>query len=271
MIEKGSFETTRGNLENMLQWIGAPLDDRHDKAWLNLQDDSLHAVANIGKMVVSYCTFEEPMIQNSHVHESIDSGMETLINIEDTSEYLDFVGGERVEVTFFGNEDENLCRKMEIDGDLTVTIYVPNSEAEYEDKQTGIVEVYDDEERWCKPSDGEPLSTHFTTRVKDFQRIVQAKEFDDFAMSTFPVVIDDGEFVLNAFDDNERNSITGSLYSADLEGPDVNNSYSRGFKELFGNISGEVEVDIGEDTPMSVVRQSNDDAMTLRYTLLPTA
>jgi len=271
MIEKGSFETTRGNLQNMLKWLSAPLNDKYDKGWLNLQEDTLHAVASMGEQVVSYCTFNSPFVQDIGVHESNEAGMETLINIEDVQSYVDFVGGERVKVTFFGNEDDNLCRKMEIDGDLTVTIYVPSSEADYESQQTGIVNVYDDENRWCKPSNGERLSTHFTTRVQDFERIVQVTEFDDFAMSTYPVVIENGEFVLNASDENERNAVGGSLHSEDVEGPDVNNSYSRGFSELFNNISGEIEVDIEQDTPMSVVRQSNDQAMTLRYTLLPTA
>jgi hypothetical protein len=272
MIEKGSFETTRGNLENMLRWISAPLGDKYDKAWLNLQEDTLHAVANVEESVVSYCSFQSPMVENIFVHDEYeDSGMESLINTDDVREYLNFVGGKKVKVTFFGNEDEKLCRKMEIDGDLTVTIYVPNSEAEYESKQTGIVNVYNEDERWCKPSNGEELSTHFTTRVEDFKRIVQAKEFDDFAMTTYPVTIENGEFVLNATDDNDRNSISGSLYCADLEGPDVDNSYVRGFQELFNNISGEVEVGIEQDTPISIVRRSNDDAMTLRYTLIGAA
>jgi hypothetical protein len=271
MIEQASFETTRGNLQNMLRWISAPLSDKYNKAYFNLREESLTTVANMGEQVVAYCTFESPFVQDIEVHESNEAGVESLINIEDVQNYVNFVGGERVKVTFFGNEDDTLCRKMEISGDLTVTIYVPNSQAEYESKQTGIVNIYNEDERWCKPSDGECLSTHFTTTVEQFERIAQVKEFDDFAMSTYPVVIEDGEFVLNAADENQRNSVSGSLQAKDVEGPDVNNSYSRGFSELFNNISGEVEVDIEQDTPMSVVRKSNDNAMTLRYTLLPTA
>ena len=271
MIEQGSFETTRGNLQSMLTWLSAPLNDKYDKAYFNLREESLTTIANMGEQVVAYCTFDSPFVQDIEVHESNEAGMESLINIEDVQNYVDFVGGERVKVTFFGNEDDTLCSKMEISGDLTVTIYVPSSEADYESQQTGIVNVYDDEERWCKPSNGERLSTHFTTTVDQFERIVQVKEFDDFAMSTYPVVIEDGEFVLNAADENQRNSVSGSLKAEDVEGPDVNNSYSRGFSELFNNISGEIEVDIEQDTPMSVVRQSNDKSLKLRFTLLPTA
>lgn len=271
MIEKASFETTRGNLQKMLRWISAPLDDQYDKAWLNFQPEEVHAVASMGQAVVSYCTFDSPFVQELQLHDGADeAGVETLINLDDVKDYVDFVGGDRVRVSFHGNEDEKLCRKMEIDGDIHVDIYVPSSEADYESQQTGVVNLYDEDERWCRPSDGEPLDTRFRTKVKEFERIVKVTEFDDFALSTYPVVVEDGEFLLDAADENERNSIGGSLNAHDVEGSDVNNSYSRGFADLFDNISGEVQVDIEQDTPISIVRRSNDDAMTLRYLLLPT-
>lgn len=271
MIEKASFETTRGNLQKMLNWIPAPLDEQYDKAWLNIQEDEVHAVASMGQAVVAYCTFDEPFVQDIEIHDDVDAsaGVETIINYEDVRDYIEFVGGERVRVSFVGNEDEKLCRKMEIDGDIHVDIYVPSSEADYESQQTGIVNLYDDENRWHKPSDDETLSTRFRTKVEEFERIVRVKEFEDFSLSTYPVVIEDGEFILDATDDDERNSIKGNLDAWDVEGPDVSNSYSRGFSQLFGNISGKISVDIGEDMPMSIVRESNDDAMTLRYILLP--
>lgn len=271
MIEKASFETTRGNLQKMLNWISAPLDDQYDKGWLNFQPEELHAVTNMGQAVVSYSTFQKPFVEDIHLHkEAGEAGIEALINIDVTKDYVEFVGGDRVKITFLGNEDENLCRKMEIDGDIHVEIYLPSSEADYESLQTGVVNTYDGENRWRKPSDGERLSTSFRTKVKEFERIVKVTEFDDFALSTYPVVVEDGEFLLDASDENDRNSIQGSLNAHDVEGPDVDNSYSRGFAELFGNISGEVLVDIEQDTPISIVRESNDNAMTLRYLLLPT-
>jgi hypothetical protein len=272
MITKAKFETTRGNLQKMLKWISAPLDDQYDKAWLNIQDEELHAVASMGQAVVSYCTFSQPFVQDIDIHDDVDAsaGIESMINLEDLKDYVDFVGGERVEVSFLGNEGEQLCRKMEIDGDIHVDLYVPSSEADYESQQTGIVNLYDDENRWHKPSDDKPLSTRFRTKVREFERIVKVTQFDDFALSTYPVVIEDGEFLLDAKDENERNSIQGSLDAQDVEGPDVNNSYSRGFEELFNNISGEVWVDIEQDTPINVVRESNDNSLVLRYLLLPT-
>lgn len=272
MIEKARFETTRGNLQKMLRWIGAPLDDQYDKAWLNLQEGEAHAVASMGQSVVSYCSFSKPFVQDVELHDDAgDAGVETLINIDDVEDYVDFVGGDRVEVSFHGNEDENLCRKMTIDGDIRVDIYVPHSEADYESQQTGIVNLYDDENRWHRPSNNEVLSTRFQTDVEEIERIVKVTDFDDFALSTYPVVIEDGEFLLDASDENQRNSIEGTLKAEDVEGPDVSNSYSRGFSELFENISGRIWIDIEQEAPMSVVRESNDDSLVLRYVLLPTS
>jgi len=74
MIKKGSFQTTRGNLQSMLQWISAPLNDKYDKAYLNLQEDELHAVASMGNAVVSYSTFESPFVQDIEIHDSIENG-----------------------------------------------------------------------------------------------------------------------------------------------------------------------------------------------------
>jgi hypothetical protein len=277
MIKKGSFQTTRGNLQSMLQWISAPLNDKYDKAYLNLQSDELHAVASMGNAVVSYSTFESPFVQDIEIHDSVENGMETIINIDDVEDYVEFVGGETVDVSFYGVEDERGCKKMQIDGDLSVTIFVPSSEADYESQQTGIVNLYNSDDRWVPPStiddsadDGEPLPTTFTTDVSEFQRIVTVTEFDDFAMSTYPVVIEDGEFVLNASDDNERNAVSGSLQAEDVEGPDVNNTYSRGFSELFSNINGEIDVAVGDEKPIDIVRKNNASDFTLRYLLLPT-
>jgi len=255
MIEKAQFETTRGNLQKMLKWISAPLDEAYDKAWLNITEEQVNAVSNMGQSAISYCTFEEPFVQDVQLHESVDeNGVQTLVNYIDVENYIDFVGGERVEVTFFGNEDETLCRRMRIDGDIEVDIYVPHSEADFNSIQTGIIQRYNDSDRWLN-SDSEPMGTQFTTKVQEFERIVRVTEFDDFALSTYPVSIEDEEFILDASDDDGRNSVSGRLESSDVSGPDVNNFYSAGFAELFDNISGEVVVDIEQDFPMSVVRR----------------
>jgi len=267
----GRFETTMDNMQKMLRWASAPFDERYDQAYLNLAKDEIRTVANAGQAVVAYCDFSKPFIQEVELHDEVDgeAGMQSIVKVPQTQNYLEFVGGEKVSVEFHGIPGEdNKADKMVLDGDLRAEIYLPSSDSDYESKQLQVVNVYDEDNQWIK-SNGEPLETSFRTRVKEFNRIINIVEFDSFALSNYPVVVKDGDFLLDAADENDRDSVRGELYAEDVEGPDVNNSYSRGFEELFGNIGGEVEVDVEDGGPISIVRESNDDALTLRYSVLP--
>lgn len=275
----GAFETTRSNLANVLKWSSAPFDERYDEVYLNLSEDELRTVGNAGEAITAFCTFKKPYVQDVELGDGVDAeaGMESIIRVPDVQDYLNFVGGDRIRVEFYSDSDSRGADKMVVDGDITAELFVPSSEANYESKQLGIVGLYDSEDRWIAPStfeenpdNGEPLSTTFRTKVQEFEKIIEAKEFDDFVLSNYPVVVQNGEFRIEAFDDNDRNSISGSLYAEDVNGPDVNNTYSRGFAELFDNIDGKIRIGIENAKPISVVRESNDEALTLRYCILPT-
>lgn len=269
-ILKGKFEATGGNLQKILEWGSAPFEDRYDQMYLNLASDELRTIANAGESVVAYDTFTQPYIQEVELHDSVDSsaGLEAVLNVPNTSEYLNFIGGERVTVELYGQEGERGCTKMTLDGDLTASIYLPSSESDYESKATKVVQRYNDDNHWVT-NEGEELETQFTTTVEQFQKIVEAKNFENLALSTYPVVIKDGEFRLDATDDNERDSISGTLWSESLEGSDVENYYTRGFEELFNTISGKIEVRTEQDSILSILRETNDSAMIARYIILP--
>jgi hypothetical protein len=275
----GSFETTMNNMQKLLNWSSAPLDlERYDQVYFNLRPNTLTAISNIGKAVIAYCDFQEPFVENISVNEGLHSvGMESLLRVPQFQQYLDFVGGESLEVTFFGQIEENddgnqgRAKRVRIDGELTAEIYVPNSRSEYESMQLGIVSLYDDDNNWLRPSNNEPLETEFETWCKEFERIISIVDFDDFAMTNYPVSIQNGEFVLDVSDSNQRDSVSGPLNSISVDAPDNSEKYSRGFEELFSTISGEIKVRFEEDAPISVVRESNDDALCCRYVILPVA
>lgn len=279
-ITKGSFEATSSDLYSILNWASAPFDDRYDQVYLNLASDELRTIANAGESVSSYCTFGSSMVQDVELHDSVDesAGMEAVVNVDYFKDYLSFVGGERVRVEFHGIEGQRESTKMTIDGDLTANIFIPSSQSDYESKQLSVVKLYNNEDEWVKPSTfnmegqsanhGEPLSTSFVTKVEEFQKIVEVTDFDDIVLSNYPVVIEDGEFLLDAEDDEARNSISGTLYAEDVEGPDVDNTYSRGFQELFSSIGGMIDVGIEDNAPISIVQKEN--GYTLRYAILPT-
>lgn len=269
-IMKGRFETTGSNLAKMFKWAVAPLDERYDQAWLNLQDDQLNTVANAAESVIAFNTLEDMFVQDIELHDSIegDAGLEAIVNVPVAQRYLEFVGGERIAVEFYGIEGERGCTKMAFDGDLTATFYLPSSDSDYESKALAVVNRYDDENRWIN-AEGENLSTSFRTRVDQFQKIVEAESSEDLSLSSYPVVIKDGEFRLDATDSNERDSISGALWAEDVDGPDVENHYTRAFEELFSNIGGVVDVMIEQDSLITIVRENEDENLTLRYSILP--
>lgn len=267
----GRFETTMDNMQKLLRWSSAPFDDRYDQAYLNLAEDEIRTVANAGQAVIAYCDYTKPFIQEIELHDEVDSeaGMQSILKVPQTQSYLQFVGGEKITVEFHGVPGEdNKADKMVLDGDLRAEIYLPSSDSDYESKQLQVVQVYDDDNQWIKNS-GEPLETSFKTRVSEFERIIDVVSFDSFALANYPVVVRDGDFLLDAADENDRDNVRGELYADDVEGPDLSNSYSRGFEELFGNIAGEIEIGVEDGGPISIVRESNDDAVTLRYSVLP--
>lgn len=267
----GKFETTMGNMQKMLQWSHAPFDDeRFDQVYCNLVDGELRTVANAGQAVVAYCDYKKPFVTETEVHEDVeDVGMQAILKVPQVRSYLNFVGGDDITLEFHGVPDgEYRADKLVLDGDLRAEIYLPSSDSDYKSKQLKVVEVYNDDNEWVK-NNGEPLQTSFKTEASQFQRIIDVVSFDSFALANYPVVVEDGKFLLDAADENDRDSVYGELEAYDIEGPDVSNSYSRGFEELFGNISGELEIGVEQDAPISIVRQSSDEALTLRYSVLP--
>jgi len=269
----GRFETTMDNMQKMISWSSAPFDETYNQVYVNVASEEVRTVANAGASVTAYCTYQPPLVENISLHSEVDesAGMQSNIRAPRMQDYLEFVGGENLTVEFYGIPGgENKADHVRIIGDLTADIYVPSSDSDYESKQLGIVNLYDENENWRKSSNNEPLETSFETHTDEFEKILNVVSFDSFALSQYPVVIEDGEFVLEATDSEDRDSVHGSLNANNVEGPDVSNTYSRGFEELFSTVTGKIQVSIEQDSPISIVRQSNDEALTLRYCIIPT-
>lgn len=263
-------------MRQMVQWASAPFDERYDQVYFNLALDEIRTVANAGQATVAYCTFSKPFVTNVELHDDIDleAGMQAILKAPAIENYLNFVGGKSLTVEFYGQSDVDEIRaeKIVLDGDLRAEVYLPSSEADYSDKALKVVQVYDEDDNWRRGGgDGDTLATSFETHTSEFQKIIDVVNFDDFALSNYPVVVEDGDFLLSASDDNERDSVRGQLEADNVEGPDVSKSYSRGFEELFSTIDGEIDVGVGaeEGGPITIVRAGNDDSFTLRYSILP--
>lgn len=263
------FTLPLGKLRQMLNLSRAPLEDKYNKVYFNGKPERIATIANAGESIWSYCTYREDFYDDISVAESeSENGAEFIVDAQELEEYLNFVGGEEVTISLFGEEDERLAKVMEIEGDLSATIYLPTSNSHIEAVLTGIVNLYDDRDRWLKPSTEEPMDTRFVVDTDEMLRIVQAKEFDQFSLNSFPLVIEEGELLLEASDNNNRNQIEGTLTVHDVDGGDFSNTYSRGFKELFESLSGTVECHTEQDHPLTVVY--DEQGMTGRYGMLDT-
>lgn len=277
-VKKGSFETTRGNLQKIIQWTMGHLDmDNYNKAYFNLADGVLRTIANAGQANASFCTFREPFVQNTELHEDEDenAGMEAIVKMTELQDYLNFFEGERVTLEFLGPEAdpdaegyETVAEKMVVNGDWEAEVYLPSSKKDYESKALKTVKHYDERDRWIHPGGGNPDTT-FVTTAEEMQRVNEIWEYDNLAINHFPLVVEDEEVRLSATDNNERNSIEGSLEAEDVSGPDVHNEYSRGVDELFGNISGNIEVQVDDGAPLVVVQSDDEGSYVLRYSMMP--
>lgn len=271
------FTTSMENMRRLVEWSSAPFDEAYNQLWMNVADGEIRTVANAGKSVVSYCDFSEPFVEDLELHKKVDAeaGAQAIVKAPRVNDYLNFVGGTEITVELFGSpEDSPRAEQMKITGDLSAIIYVISSDSDYAQKQLRVVDKYDDDNNWITSS-GDPLEVSFTTNAEEFERIVDVVEFDDFSLANYPVVVKDGEFLLSAKDKNRGNQIRGTLYAEEVEGPDVEKYFSRGIEELFGKgkVTGKINVSVGagKDGPLVIVRESNDGALTLRYSVLPVA
>ncbi len=271
-IVRASFGAKRSDINRMVDDATAAFDDKYDQAYINVRSDEINLIANAGTAVAAYSTYSDPIIGDIQVDDSFEeSGSEAIIRVSEFKNYLNFVGGSFVDVEFLGTDDtdDRLARKIHLDGDLEATIYIPSSQSDLESKMLTAVDLYNDENEFIKPSNGETLSTSFGTNVEALSKIVEVADFDDIVLKNYPVVVENGKLMLHAQDKNDRNEVSGALYSENLEGPDVSNTYSRGFEELFSTIDGNVEVMIEQDSAISIVKDR--EGFTNRYAILPTS
>lgn len=283
---KGAFETTHTNLDKILSWTAAPFDTEiYNQAWFNLADGELRTVMNQGKAMASYNTFMEPFVQDTELADYVDgeAGMEAVVKVPQFQQYLDFVGGKRVRVEFHGEKGERGAKKMVLEGDLRAELFIPSSESDLDEVFTQVVMKYDDENKWISggvrdqdadeyvAGEDDLLDTSFMTTVEQFERIDTLVDFDHLNLDTYPLVVRDGEFRIDAADKNDRDTISGALQAEEVEGPDVENYYSRGFDELVDNVSGKIEVQTEQDSVAVIIRENDDGSMSLRYSILPVA
>lgn len=221
---------------------------RYDNSYLNMEDGALRLISSIpGESASTYASFsDEGFFNEIEVYEAAggdggDPYAEALIDVETFLFYLDTAAdGESVTIEFHGEEGSQLASQVEIKGSLKASVYLPTSQQILEQIPLWLPQAFTSDGNY-KPGDKQ-LETKVDTEVRELQRIVDVVDSEQVrGINEYPVVVDDGEFRLEAIDENSRNSLAGSLNAA-VEGPDFANTYQTGFEAAVNVLSGEVTV-----------------------------
>lgn len=263
---RGKADRVRQMMEKS-SLIGRGSDPYHEEIYLNIQDGQVHTLgSSAGNSAIAYCTFSDAFLDEVETNE--EGGTEAIVNIADFMSYFDFASnGKTVEVRFTGDPDR-LATSMEIEGKLLSTVMLPVSEAISEKVPTGVVERFQEGEKWdgdhvFMSNSGDEPTTQVRTNAEEVRSIIATAEHHD--KEFYPFVVEDGELQINVGVDEERNSVRGSLTTNEVGGKDVSNQYLHGFPEVFESLSGELTVRLAPNAPASIIQEG--DGYVYRHVL----
>lgn len=268
---RGSTQTLRRLIqETALSKGGGPI---HDTVYFNISEGQLQALAGShGNVVVSYTTWNEESLKEVGVSEQTvdntpDGDNPTLEAVVDTQEFLNYLDiasdGGIIELDFIKEPQERLAQALEIDGKLTARVPLPGSDAVLNEIPLDLPGQVDEDDVLTNP-DGDALPTNVSASMQELQKIIDAVDLHEATEEDFfPVVVEDGDFVLNVGDSRSQ-QIFGS-FSHDIEGPDFNNEYHTGFKELVNSLSNTIEIYSVDGGPLYVLQDGNGS--TVRHSL----
>jgi len=257
--------------ETALTKGGGPI---HDIVYMNVSDGQIQCLAGShGNVVVSYTTWNEESMKQIGVTEQTenntpDGEKPTLEAVVDTQEFLNYLNiasdGGVVELDFIKEPQVRLAQALRITGKLTSRVPLPGSDAVLEEVPLDLPTQVNDDNVLINPNSGEELPTHVSAGMQEMEKIVDAVDVhEDAEEDFFPVVVEDGTFSLNV-GDAQSQQIFGS-FSTGVEGPDFDNEYHTGFKELVNSLSGQVEIYSVDDGPLYVLQDGNGS--TVRHSI----
>lgn len=265
--ETATIRGTSQKISRMVEWaaLGGVGDPYHGDLYTRVTDDNIEFIAGSqGNVVVAYCDFDEGFVEDIEL-EGTDE-LEAILEVSSFFNCHDVVSdGGSLEVEIVGDENDRLAKQVVVrahGGESEAWSRLPGSEAVLDEVPTGVPNRFDEDDVMMN-SNGEKLSVQIETDAEQLQSIKDHVDFDpesDF----FPIVIDDGDFKIEAGSERSmgaRTRLVGNVHGD----TDVRNKYNEGFEELVGTLSGEVRLVTDEDAPLSVVQDVSGG--TLRHML----
>lgn len=119
---------------------------------------------------------------------------------------------------------------------------------------------------WKSPTSGRQIDTYIKIDASEFKEIVQDGE--QIQHRSFPFTIKNNSIEVNVEDDDTGELIARELVVKEIKnGNDLKSLYSYGFGNAFGQLSGEIEIWIANETPLIVKKQWTNFSLT--YMLAP--
>jgi hypothetical protein len=129
---------------------------------------------------------------------------------------------------------------------------------------TDTPSLFNDENVLMNLEEQRPVETHVDTFTESLDKIIDAIDMRE-ELEYYPIVIEDEELQLSV--GSEQNQYVNVELQGTVEGPDVDNLYGSGFKEVVNALDGQLSLHLEQDSPMLILKEQSYG--TIRHVLGP--
>lgn len=264
-----TISATQGQISQMLTETALKSGNApfHDDIYLQFHDDRVESIVSKSQnAVLTYTSFYENYFDELTVPG--DDPVEAVWSVSEVEDYLGLVAdshSDSIKMQITGEAENGLAEHLRLDGSLWTEIKLPQAGNVLERVPMNLPDRWENNV-FHSPSGNEP-STFINTTVSQLDKIQQAVDLDDDCDYP-PIAVKDEQFILQIGEEGKsRSSIGGTLNASNVEGADVTNSYNRGFDEIIGTLSSEVNLQTAPGAPMAVVKEHSN--RIIRHVLSP--
>lgn len=249
-------------------------EEKVPNGYMMMQDGEVNIVYNLpGASVSSYSTFYAPdYLSSVKLGDGYSEEVaQSLFKVKTFLFYLDLVddGGE-ITIEFRGQENADRASIAVMKSSLTAKIHLPDSDSIMQNIDKKIMGRYNGDNIYGVGD--KTLDTVVRVDVSQLDKIVEVVDNDEISgIRQFPIVVEDGQLMLNVGDRKTRNSVSGPLVTESVDGPDCESTYEPGFEESISSMNGVVMLNTGPSArgaPLSLVEEGQ--GYTVRHAMAPT-
>ena len=261
-----------GQFQQMIDETSLDGETEHSDIYLNILEDEVQILQMApGEVVLTFGTYREDFFDEITLERDLREmegtdragnefayrvGAEAILDVDQTSTYLGFASdGGTVELKLTGSTEQRLASFARANGALEAWVKLPGSQSVLEDVPHWLPLRFSNNEVYTNQA-GDEAPTQISTKVSKLDTIIDAVEEDKDA-EYFPVVVKDDDFWIDIGDES-RSGVSGALHAQNVEGPNVENYYFDGFKEIVSVLNGAVELQTAPGgNPLSIVQENS--------------